>query len=242
MDDLALLTAGMGEQTGDGAAVKLEQTSNKRKATEDVCLNCGGADHQWRECPTPLQCNCCGSTEHLKALCPEIGNECQLCGRVGHTEAKCGRTNTKRRRTTSNNPADFTEIAGTEIQKQQDGSYTRVVLSNGKAFAPNDVENAKVYIQKQAGKADSAAPAQEATQPTQSKKTKTKKKKKTANATSNNPADFTEIAGTEIQKQQDGSYTRVVLSNGKAFAPNDVENAKVYIQKQAGKADSAADL
>ena len=43
---------------------------------------------------------------------------------------------------------------------------------------------------------------------------------------------YATLAGTEIQKQQDGSYLRIVISTGKKFAPSDVENAKVYIQSQ----------
>jgi cellular nucleic acid-binding protein len=35
------------------------------------------------------ECNCCGSTDHLKKDCPHTDKECGICGKIGHLKAKC---------------------------------------------------------------------------------------------------------------------------------------------------------
>eukprot|EP00392_Amoebophrya_sp_AT5.2_P011929 g12019.t1 len=54
-----------------------------------TCLNCGGRGHMAVECPSAKQCDCCASTEHLKADCPNVDKVCDLCGKRGHLKIKC---------------------------------------------------------------------------------------------------------------------------------------------------------
>lgn len=42
-----------------------------------------------KDCPSPKQCDMCGSFDHLKVGCPHSGKKCDNCGKVGHLKAKC---------------------------------------------------------------------------------------------------------------------------------------------------------
>jgi len=54
-----------------------------------VCNNCGGRGHIARDCASPEQYNCCGSTEHKKADCDKLDKTCDVCWKRGHLRAKC---------------------------------------------------------------------------------------------------------------------------------------------------------
>eukprot|EP00927_Polykrikos_kofoidii_P015448 TRINITY_DN1685_c0_g1_i8.p1 TRINITY_DN1685_c0_g1~~TRINITY_DN1685_c0_g1_i8.p1 ORF type:complete len:152 (-),score=24.53 TRINITY_DN1685_c0_g1_i8:110-565(-) len=76
-----------GTSKGDDAAVKMpnaETTSGVK-----ICSNCGGRGHVGKVCPSPKECNCCGSIKHEKNTCTYVEKNCSLCGKKGHMMLKC---------------------------------------------------------------------------------------------------------------------------------------------------------
>eukprot|EP00927_Polykrikos_kofoidii_P015441 TRINITY_DN1685_c0_g1_i11.p1 TRINITY_DN1685_c0_g1~~TRINITY_DN1685_c0_g1_i11.p1 ORF type:complete len:144 (-),score=24.80 TRINITY_DN1685_c0_g1_i11:74-505(-) len=76
-----------GTSKGGDAAVKMpnaETTSGIK-----ICSNCGGRGHVGKVCPSPKECNCCGSIKHEKSTCTYVEKNCSLCGKKGHMMLKC---------------------------------------------------------------------------------------------------------------------------------------------------------
>lgn len=73
----------------EGSHENGETEAPKMDVARKICDNCGGRGHIAKYCPSPQTCNCCGSTEHKKADCPNTAKACDVCGKIGHLRVKC---------------------------------------------------------------------------------------------------------------------------------------------------------
>jgi hypothetical protein len=79
---------------GEGATAARSGTGTRRKkkptdVANIICNNCMQRGHIARECQEGEMCHACGSFDHVKTLCPHVGETCAQCAKVGHLSNRC---------------------------------------------------------------------------------------------------------------------------------------------------------